>query len=104
MICPMKMISPPTLVSWQKNEKVKSKALSLDSSSNSEPSCIESNDDEIDEIIMKLDGKTKLFISKLMGELESVKDGFDATEETLIKKEYIYIDSKKAIVLEISEK
>jgi hypothetical protein len=82
-----------------KGGKVKSKTLSIDSSSSKEYSCNEFSDDEMVKFIRKLDGQNKLFISKLMGELESVKDEFDTIEETSIKQGALYIDNKKILFL-----
>jgi hypothetical protein len=45
----------------------------------------ESSDEEIDEITKKLDPKTKLFITKLIEDLESVQAELEYREETLIQ-------------------
>ena len=50
------------------------------------------------------DGKTKDFITKLLGELASVKDELNQIEGVLIKQEDFYIDNKEALALERSEK
>ena len=44
----------------------------------------ESSDEEINQITKNLDGKTKLFITKLMEDLESVQTELEFREETLI--------------------
>jgi hypothetical protein len=51
----------------------------------------------MDLIVKMLDKRTKLFITKLMGKLESVKDEQDTTYDTLIKQEDLYIASKKRL-------
>ena len=51
-----------------------------DSSSNDE-----SSDEEINMITKNLDGKTKLFITMIMEDLESVKAELESREETLIQ-------------------
>jgi hypothetical protein len=48
--------------------------------------------------------KTKTFITKLSCKLASVKDELDKTEDVLINQEDLYIDNKKALALERSEK
>jgi hypothetical protein len=63
----------------------------------------ESSDEEIDQITKNLDGKTKLFITKLMEDLESVQAELEFREETLIQQEDLYIASKEALALERSE-
>ena len=69
-----------------KCEKVKSKSKAKsppppsDSSSDDE-----SSDKEINLITKNLDGKTKLFITKLMEDLESVQAELESREETLIQ-------------------
>ena len=50
-----------------------------------------------------MDGKTKLFITKLMEDLESVQAELESREETLIQQEDLYIASKEALALERSE-
>jgi hypothetical protein len=87
-----------------KHEEIKPKSTSLSSSSSRDSSDNESSDDEMNAIMEKLDGKTKEFITKLLGELASVKDELDETEDVLIKEEDLYIDNKKALALERSEK
>ena len=54
----------------------------------------ESSDEEINMITKNLDGKTKLFITKLMEDLESVQAKLESREETLIQQEDLYIASK----------
>jgi hypothetical protein len=44
-----------------------------------------SSDEEIDNITKNLDSKTKLFITKLMEDLESVQAELESREETLMK-------------------
>ena len=61
-----------------------------------------SSDEEIDQITKNLDGKTKLFNTKLMEDLESVQAKLESREETLIQQD-LYIASKKALALERSE-
>ena len=75
-----------------KGEKVKSKAKhppppsDISSSDISDSSSDdESSDEEINYITKNLDGKTKLFITKLMEDLESVQAELESREETLIK-------------------
>jgi chromosome segregation ATPase len=63
----------------------------------------ESSDEEIYQLTKNLDGKTKLFITKLMEDLESVQAELESREETLIQQEDLYIASKKALALERSE-
>jgi hypothetical protein len=63
----------------------------------------ESSDEEIDQITKNLDPKTKLFITKLMEDLESVQAELESREETLIQQEDLYIASKEALALERSE-
>ena len=54
-------------------------------------------------ITKNLNGKTKLFISKLMEDLESVEAELESREETLIQQEDLNIASKEALALERSE-
>ena len=63
----------------------------------------ESSDEEINMITKNLDGKTKLFITKLMEDLESVQAELESREETLIQQEDLYIASKETLALERSE-
>jgi len=93
-----------------KGEKVKSKAKPpsppsdissgdlSDSSSDDE-----SSDEDIDDIIKNLDPKTKLFISKLMEDLESTQAELATRDDDLIAQENIYIASKEALALERNE-
>ena len=50
-----------------------------------------------------MDEKTKLFITKLMEDLESVQAELEYGEETLIQQEDLYIASKEALAIERSE-
>jgi len=99
----------PHICLMAKGEKVKSKSNpsppSVTSSSDiSDYSSDDvSSDEEIDNINKNLDSKTKLFITKLMEDLESVQAELASSEETLIKQENLYIASKEALVLERSE-
>ena len=74
-----------------KDEKVKSKSRpppssNISSSDTSDYSSDDvSSDEEIDNITKNLDSKTKLFITKLMEDLESVQAELESREETLIK-------------------
>ena len=97
-----------------KGEKVKSKSKAkappppppsdISSSDISDSSSDdESSDEEIDKLTKNLDGKTKLFITKLMEDLESVQAELESREETLIQQEDLYIASKEALALERSE-
>ena len=74
-----------------KGEKVKSKSKAkpppppsdISSSDISDSSSDDgSNDEEIDQITKKLDRNTKLFITKLMEDLESVQAELESREET----------------------
>ena len=87
-----------------KGEKVKSKSKAksppppsdISSSDISDSSSDdESSDEEINMITKNLDGKTKLFITKLMEDLESVQAELESREETLIQQEDLYIASKE---------
>jgi hypothetical protein len=69
-----------------------------DSSSDDKPS-----DEEIDNVIKNLDPKIKLFISKLMEDLESVQAELATRDDDLIAQEKIYIASKEALALGRSE-
>jgi Na+-translocating ferredoxin:NAD+ oxidoreductase RnfC subunit len=82
--------SPHTCL-MAKGEKVKSKAKphlppsDISSSDISDSSSDDgSSDDKIDQITKNLDGNTKLFITKLMEDLESVQGELESREETLI--------------------
>jgi hypothetical protein len=50
-----------------------------------------------------LDGKTRLFITKLTEDLESVQAELESIEKTLIQQEDLYIASKEALALERNE-
>ena len=90
----------PHICLMAKGEKVKSK-FKAKSPPTSPPSDISSSDisdsssdEEINMITKNLDGKTKLFITKLMEDLESVQAELESREETLIHQEDLYIASK----------
>jgi hypothetical protein len=53
------------------------------------PSDDESSDEEINQITKNLDPKTKLFITKLMKDLESVQAKLESREETLFQQEVL---------------
>ena len=88
----------PHICLMAKGEKVKSKSKvksppppsdisssdisSSDTSDSSSDNA--SSDEEINMITKNLDGKTKLFITKLMEDLESVQAELESREETLI--------------------
>ncbi|XP_066374073.1 DEK domain-containing chromatin-associated protein 4-like [Miscanthus floridulus] len=101
----------PHICLMAKDEKVKPKPKSktpspsdISSSDTSDYSSDdESSDEEIDNITKNLDSKTKLFIAKLIEELEGTKAELTSREKTLIKQEDLYIASKEAIALERSE-
>jgi hypothetical protein len=89
-----------------KSRKVKSKFKSppppsdISSSDLSDSSSDdESNDEEIYNITKQLDPQTKLFITKLMGELESVQAELATRDDDLIAQEKLYIASKKAFCI-----
>jgi hypothetical protein len=88
----------PHICQMAKGNKVKTKTSSLNNSSHDE-----SSDKEMDRIVKKLGKRTKLFITNLTSELESVKDELDTMEDTLIKQQDLYIASKKTLVLGRSE-
>jgi hypothetical protein len=84
----------PHICLMAKGEKVKNKSKakappppsdisSSDLSDNSSDD--ESSDEEIDQITKNLDPKTKLFITKLMEDLESVQAELESREKTLIQ-------------------
>jgi hypothetical protein len=104
----------PHICLMAKDEKVKPKSkakappppLSSDISSSDlsdSYSDDESSDEEIDQITKNLDEKTKLFITKLMEDLESVQAELESRKKTLIQQEDLYIASKEALALERSE-
>ena len=83
----------PHICLMAKHEKVKSKSKAKSPPppsdiSSSDISDISSDDEssnkEINMITKNLDGKTKLFITKLMEDLESVQAELESREETLI--------------------
>ena len=97
----------PHICLMAKGEKVKPKSKSLppppsdisssdisDSSSDDK-----SSDEKINMITKNLDGKTKLFITKLM-ELKSVQAELESREKTLIQQEDLYTARKKALALD----
>jgi chromosome segregation ATPase len=91
----------------EKGEKVKSKSKAKappppSDISNSDLSD-SSSDEEIYQITKNLDGKTRLFITKLMEDLESVQAELESREETLTQQNDLYIASKEALALERSE-
>jgi hypothetical protein len=63
----------------------------------------ESSVEEIDQITKNLDPKTKLFIAKLIEDLESVQAELESREKILIQQEDLYIARKEALALERSE-
>ena len=63
----------------------------------------DSSDEEINMLTKSLDRKTKLFITKLIEDLESVQTELEYREETLIQQENLYIASKEALALKRSE-
>ena len=83
----------PHICLMAKGEKVKPKSKSkppppsdISSSDTSDYSSDDvSSDEEVDNITKILDSKTKLFITKLMKDLESVQAELESREETLIK-------------------
>jgi chromosome segregation ATPase len=99
----------PHICLMAKGEKAQSKAKSpppndissSDLSDNSSDD--ESSDEEIDNITKNLDPKTKLFISKLMEDLESVQTELEAKDDDLLELEKMYVANKEALVLERSE-
>ena len=78
-----------------KGEKVKSKSKAKSPPPPSDISSSDisdsSSDEEINQITKNLDGKTKLFITKLMEDLQSVQAEIESREETLIQQEDLYI-------------
>jgi hypothetical protein len=100
----MMTISSLTFVLWQR-EKVQSKAKpsppnDISSSDLSDSSSDdESSDEEIDNITKNLDPKTKLFISKLMEDLESVQAELEAKDDDLLELEKMYVTNKEALKL-----
>ena len=72
-----------------KGEKVKSKSKAKSPPPSSDISSSDisdsSSDEEINTITKNLDGKTKLFITKPMEDLESVQAKLESREETLIQ-------------------
>jgi chromosome segregation ATPase len=100
----------PRICLIAKGEKVQSKVKSspppndISSSDLSDSSSDdESSDEEIDNITKNLDPKTKLFISKLMEDLESVQTELEAKDDDLLELENMYVVNKEALALEKSE-
>ena len=97
----------PHICLMAKSEKVKLKSKAKSppppSDISSSDTSDSSSDEEINMVTKNLDGKTKLFITKLMEDLESVKAELESREETLIQQEDLYIASKEALALERSE-
>jgi chromosome segregation ATPase len=101
--------SPTCLMAKDKKVKSKSTILSLphnvsssdlsDSSSDDDVS----SDEEIDNITKNLDPKTKLFITKLLEELDGVHAELDARDNDLDTQEKIYVSCKEALAVERSE-
>jgi hypothetical protein len=94
-----------------KGEKVKTKSKSspipsdISSSELSESSSDDdlSDNDEFIQITRKLDPKTKIFITKLLEDLESVRAELATRDDDLLEQENMYIACKEALVLERSE-
>ena len=89
-----------------KGEKVKSKSKvksppppnDISSSNISDSSSDdESSDEEINMITKNLDEKTKLFITKLIEDLESVQAKLESREKTLINKRISTLLAKKLL-------
>jgi len=62
-----------------------------------------SDNDEFVEITRNLDPKTKLFITKILEDLESVQAELATRADDIIEQEKMYIACKEAPVLERSE-
>ena len=81
----------PHICLMAKGEKVKSKSKAKapppppPSDISSSDISDSSSDEEIDKLTKNLDGKTKLFITKLMEDLESVQVELESREKTLIQ-------------------
>jgi hypothetical protein len=94
-----------------KGEKVKTKSKSspipsdISSSELSESSSDDdlSDNDEFVQITRKLDPRTKIFITKLLEDLESVRAELATRDDDLLEQENMYIACKEALVLERSE-
>jgi hypothetical protein len=94
-----------------KGEKVKPKAKpfsppsDISSSELSESSSDDdlSDDDEFVQITKNLDPKTKIFITKLMEDLESVQAKIATRDDDIFEQGKMYIAYKEALVLERSE-
>jgi hypothetical protein len=100
----------PHICLMAKSGKVKSKSKSppppsdiFSSDLSDSSSDDESSDEDINNITKRLDPQTKLFITKLMEELESVQVELATRDDDLIAQEKLYIGSKEAFALERSE-
>jgi hypothetical protein len=99
----------PHICLMAKGEKVKPKTKPLPSPSNvsSEFSDSSSDDGSSDEeyvnIAKNLDHKTKIFITKLMEDLESVQAELAIRDDDLYEQEKMYIACKESLVVERSE-
>ena len=88
----------PHICLMAKGEKVKPKSKSPPpppSDISSSDISDSSSDEEINMITKNLDGKTKLFITKLIKDLESVQAELESREETLINKRISTLLAKK---------
>ena len=96
----------PHICLMAKGEKVKSKSKAKapppppPSDISSSDLSDSSSDEEIDQITKNLDEKTKLFITKLMEDLESVQAELESREKTLIQQEDLYTARKEALALD----
>jgi chromosome segregation ATPase len=94
-----------------KGKKVKPKAKpspppsDISSSELSESSSDDdlSDDDEFIQVTKNLDPKTKIFITKLMEDLETIQAELATRDDDLFEQEKMYIACKEALVLERSE-
>jgi len=101
----------PHIYLMAKGEKVKSKAKpsppysDISSSELSESSTDDdlSDNDEFVQITKNIDPKTKIFITKLLEDLESVPAELATRDDDLLEQEKMYIACKEALVLERSE-
>ena len=102
---------PPHICLMAKGEKVKIKSKpslipsDVSSSELSESSSDDdlSDNDEFVQITRNLDPKTKIFITKLLEDLESVRAELATKDDDLLEQENMYIACKEALVLERSE-
>ncbi|XP_066311139.1 uncharacterized protein [Miscanthus floridulus] len=74
-----------------KGEKVKPKSKHKISPPSSDESDMDSSDDEVNNLVSKMDRKSKNFIAKVVDELER-------TQATLAKQEKLYVTCKKALL------